>query len=267
MTVPVKLHAIMVSVDYTDILRLTLPWNRKHFTTVTIVTSKDDARNVRPLCDEHDCSMFVTDSFYANGARFNKWLALEEGIASSPYWKHPVNELVEPRWLCIMDADVCWPSHAVDILARILRPGYLYSPLRRMCPTIGPDVPPEDEWRQFPVHRNVGEWAGYTQIFRSDDPVLGPIPWHQTNWKHAGGADSFFQGRWPSERKVRPGFDVLHLGEAGENWYGRTTEYADGGSPDAFSVARRRTETMRMWRERRERRAKGLDPYSNEKID
>src|SRR5205085_1870944 len=81
--------------------------------------------------------------------------------------------------------------------------------------------PPESLWHQFPIHRNVSEHAGYSQIFHLKDTHLPRPPWHDINWVHAGGADSFFQQLWPKENKVRPTFSVLHIGDAGLNWMGR----------------------------------------------
>lgn len=247
------LHAIMVSVDYTDILRLTLPYNRHHFDTVTIVTSNDDRPNVSKLALDNQCFLYGTDAFYEDGADFNKWKALERGIDTFG--------LRYCGWLCIMDADVLWPKEIdlwpVDPLTRFTKginptqnmvPGRIYTPRRRMFPDIPSSIellPPESMWGVYPIHKNENEFAGYSQIFHTDDAVL-PIcgncslhidahpvkgcpmfAWHDTRWRHAGGADSFFQARWNPIYKIRPNFNVLHLGSAGVNWCGRTSRYAD----------------------------------------
>jgi hypothetical protein len=95
-------------------------------------------------------------------------------------------------------------------------------------------IPGEEDWPQFPLHPQQVEWAGYSQIFHASDPVLGSPPWHETNWRHCGGADSFFQAKWSSANKVRPPFEVLHLGPAGVNWCGRAVPYVDGSQhPEA----------------------------------
>ena len=284
------MRAIMVCVDFADILALTLPRNRKHFEEVWVVTSNKDA-DTQKVAVEHKCHVYCTGSFYANGAAFNKWLALEEGL----------DRMGRKGWLCQMDADVVWPEKIVveecgmagvvlaggDGNAPLLTlrhegkflhviGGQLCSPLRRMCPFDG-TVPPESQWRRFPVHRNVAEWAGYSQIFHADDPVLGPPPWHQVDWIHAGGADSFFQAKWGEQppgwkpgmaqqtnRKVRPPFEVLHLGEAGRNWYGRATPYADGRLPEGS--ADKLQKCRRIWVERQNRRRLGQDPFEPEKL-
>lgn len=262
------MHAILVSVDYTDILKITLPYNRHHFKEVTVITSLDDWENVDPVCDANDAVCYSTDLFYEDGADFNKWRALEWGLEY-------INSM-DPGfastdgWICLMDADVLWPKQIRIVKSErgkpittesdpnrlILRPGYLCSPLRRMLvdfprkwychgpnppipiyqlDEISPDkmlftkqlFPEERHWHTLPIHPNVNEWAGYTQIFHYSDPVLGNQPWHQIDWRHAGGADSFFQSKWPANKKVRPPFEVLHLGKAGVNWCGRATPYID----------------------------------------
>lgn len=259
----------MVSVDYADILAVTLPRNLHHFEEVWIVTASRDAatRTVAESCGPK-VKVFLTDSFWADGAVFNKWRALEEGL----------DAMGREGWLALMDADVTWPKdtwcHPVDPLCRFTTginpltdwtPGNLYSPLRRMwdcwpetfdlCQLEGATgMPAEGAWRQFLLHRNTAEWAGYTQIFHASDPVLGPPPWHQVDWRHAGGADSFFQRKWRPENKVRPPWEVLHLGPAGANWMGRASRLADGRRPEG--AGERAGELARMWRERRMRESR-----------
>lgn len=201
------LRAVMVCVDYADYLAITLPYNRHHFDEVMIVTTHDDA-NTQKLAQKYHCSVYCTDAFYRQGASFNKWLALEEGLNRFGRW----------GWMCLMDADVLWPKEAQ---LPTLEKGFLYSPLRHMLEgDAQTPIPPEHQWHSIHVHGNVNEWAGYTQIFHATDSHLPGIPWHQTNWKHGGGADSFFQFMWPSDCKKRLPWNVLHLGPNGTNWCG-----------------------------------------------
>jgi len=231
------LKAILVSVEYADLLAITLPYNRHHFDDVMVVTAPKDEATLAVAVANH-CQTHVTNSFHANGAAFNKWAALEEALDRF--------NRGDKGWLCIMDADVAWPRKLVvsgnaeqcllmDCSAlsnkpkrvSTLLPGCLYGPLRRMSPMCAA-VPPEEEWARLPIHRNIGEWAGYSQIFHTNDRHLGAPPWHQTDWTHAGGADSFFQAKWPDDCKRRLPFEVLHIGEAGVNWCGRATPMIDG---------------------------------------
>ncbi len=243
------MKAILVSVQYHDILAVTLPANIHHFESVHVVTTPQDmaTQEVARACGAH---VYQTDAFYRSGAHFAKWLALEEALDATG--------LREPGWLCFLDADVIWPAK-LPIFP--WEKGFLYSPLRRMAPWPGP-VPPEDQWPQFPIHRNVNEHAGYSQILWTEDAALGSPPWHETNFSHAGTADSLFQFKWPAARKVRPPWECLHLGEAGQNWTGRVTPYADGTRP---AEADTRAEQMqKIWLGRRGKQ--GLARFEHERL-
>jgi hypothetical protein len=280
------MRAIIVSVDYSDLLAITLPYNRHHFDEVCVVTDYRCESEIRNLILPNsptplvDVKLFVTDSFYENGAKFNKWLALERGL--DWFGRH--------GWLCIMDADVLWPKNVSPPFKGIggreipgACIGNLFTPRRRMWeewpsyPGLMVDgqivklderqtalIPKESEWWKFPLHRNDLEFAGYTQIFHASDPHLGPAPWHQVDWKHAGGADSFFQDKWTADKKVRPSFEVLHLGPAGQNWYGRATTLADGSRPEG---ADEKLEMIgKIWTNRRDNRAFGRPHFEGEKL-
>lgn len=230
------MRAILVSVDYADLLAVTLPYNRHHFDEVTIVTTPSDTAT-RELAAAHDARIYATDAFYDDGATFNKWKALEQGL----------DAMGRDGWICLMDADVLWPNSLP--LGFCLEAGRLYTPLRRMFTDLTAAIPPESDWKKYPIHKNVAEWAGYSQMFHADDPALGPVPWHEIDWKHAGGADSFFQRKWKPQNKIRPGFEVLHLGPAGENWCGRVTPYLDG--TQHAEVTARRAAVANIWTTRR----------------
>lgn len=212
------MRSILVCVDYADMLMQTLPYNQHHFSETLVVTTPEDIKT-QTIADRFNTETFCTSAFYAKGAIFNKWAALEEGL----------DYFGREGWLCLMDADVLWPKLISPIDWQV---GKLYSPERRMMPnpTQAKPYPDEHLWGAYPLHRNKAEWAGYTQIFHASDPVLGPAPWHETNWSHAGGADSFFQRKWKPQNKIRPPFNVLHMGPAGKNWCGRATPYLDGTS-------------------------------------
>jgi len=241
------MNAILVSVDYADYLSLTLPYNRHHFERVVVVTSPDDPLTPQ-VARANWAEVYQTDAFYAGGARFNKWKALEEGL----------DVLGREGWICIMDADVLWPR----CVSLDLEEGHLYTPLRRMAKAPSEGLPDESTWANYPLHRQQLEWAGYTQIFHGSDRRLGNPPWHQTNWRHAGGADSFFQLKWPDRRKLRPSFEVLHLGESGKNWCGRATSYLDGSHPP--NASEKIQEVRQFIRGRR--KVRGVRKFDDERL-
>jgi hypothetical protein len=239
-------RAILVSVDFADLLAITLPYNRHHFEDVMVVTSVSDWDTVK-IATQYDCQIYQTNVFYESGAVFNKWKALEEGL--DVYGRQD--------WMCLMDADVLWPT---KIDWPELKIGNLYTPRRRMMVDVTAELPLEERWVDYPLHPQQVEFAGYSQIFHSTDSHLGNPPWHEINWKHAGGADSFFQYKWPDYCKIRPGFEVLHLGAAGTNWCGRAIKYRDGSEhPDC---AKRQQQVRNFVRSR----TKGTHRFDAEKF-
>lgn len=208
-----KPRAILVSVNYGDLLGLTLPFNRHHFEEVMVVTTPED-KVTQDVAIANGADLHATNAFYDDGADFNKWKALEEGL--TVFGRH--------GWLCLMDADIVFPPELprVEYLC-----GRLYSPYRHVIhsfDTATIDLTEVYNSRHlFPIYQE-REWAGYTQIFHADDPVLPCPPWHEQNWRHAGGADSAFQNLWSKYDKIRLPWNVLHLGDPGYNWCGRNHE-------------------------------------------
>jgi hypothetical protein len=244
----IKPKAIIVSVDYSDYLSITLSYNIHHFSDIVIVTTAEDTES-QEVAKANNCNVHVSNSFYENGAVFNKWKPLEEGL----------DVLGRDGWLCIMDADVLWPN-VVDLTN--LTEGYLYTPFRRMFTNMNIPIPKEPYWYSFPRHHVTKDFSGYTQVFHASDPVLHQGYWHQTNWKHAGGADTFFQAKWSPDRKVRPNFEVLHLGDAGRNWCGRVTDYLDGTTPDA---SKERQDSLNRFMQGRRQASNRADKFKAEK--
>jgi hypothetical protein len=262
------LRAIMVCVDFWDLAAITIPRNEHHFREMHFVISEEDVKTavevlnaIHPKRRPTAFFLHVTDLFYADGAVMNKWRALEWAL----------DRMGRDGWLCIMDADVIWPQK-IEWPGELV-PGFLCSPLRRMVSDVEMstfkygtlDKLTEDRWKMLPIHRNVNEWAGYSQIFSADDPVLGPPPWHEITYRHAGASDSWFQAKWPRERKIRPNWECLHLGPAGENWFGRTSPRLDGSLPEGREEKLAMTRVM--WERRAIRRRSGLDPFAEEKIE
>lgn len=257
------MRTFTVAVDYLDLLQLTLPDMMRTADEVVVVTDPRNRDGVLGLpC--RGFSLYVTDLFYADGAQFAKWRALEAAL----------DDLGREGWLCFRDADVLWPagveveetSAGLTVGGCAVVVGQLFCPLRAMAPWPYPGDPrDEGGWAKWPTHRNVREWAGYSQVFHGSDRALGPPPWHEVDWRHAGGADSFFQAKWPEAKKLRPPWRCLHLGEAGVNWAGRCTAYGDGSLPEGAEA--RRASIMDMWRGRRlrERTCRGAEVFAPER--
>lgn len=211
------MRAVIVSESFGDILSVTLPYNREHFTDVLVVTSPKDEETIKVAID-NNARVFTTNSFWKNGADFNKFLALEEGLSSFDRY----------GWLALIDADTLWPKNAGEVL-RDKQRGKLYSFKRRrllLDPT--QSIPPEEEWDKLPLDPQYSECMGFTQVFYARDAVLGQPPWHRIDLPNAGLGDSLFQHKWDLADKVWLGAAVLHIGNYATNWCGRVVDRVDG---------------------------------------
>jgi hypothetical protein len=237
------MQAIIVSVDYADLLAITLPYNRHHFTDVMVVTKPTDKKTAA-VTEACRCSVLQTDVFNAGGATFNKFAAIEEAV-----------RILRPQgWLCLLDADIMIPKGMADP-QQSWHIGKIYSPLRRMWVNTSLQPPPESDWGQLPYGepRNATRFAGYMQVFHVQDAVLTSRPWHRLDYDNASDGDTEFSRKWAKTNKVRPAFDVLHLGQDSKNWCGRATPYVDGTIPDN---AEAKTELVRLFLSKRKAKAK-----------
>lgn len=209
---------ITVCVGYDDLLAITLPHTIHNFRKIRIVTSPED-KNTRDLVwslsqipNNFDLATVTTDAFYRNGAHFNKGLAIEEAFDLTG----------RQGWYLILDADIILPKSMPGLDS--VEVGKLYSPVRRLLPNIEGYLIYENgfQWDTLTLRVDRGLY-GYFQLFHADDPVLCSRPWYGVDWTHAGGCDNEFQQKWKANDKVRPPFEVLHLGDPDKNWFGRST--------------------------------------------
>jgi hypothetical protein len=230
------MKGVVISVDYGDILSITLPRNAKHFEQIVVGTTPHDLLTQRVCKSVPNVVCHVTDDFYKDGAAFNKGIVVESLLDIIGRWKD--------EFLTIFDADILMPDDTAERLVG-LRPGYLYTPHRRML--TDPSRWSESlDWRTCPRKAD-DECAGYFQHFYSNDPCLQETPWYGIDWTSAGGPDSDFTSRWSIRRRIMLNWCVLHLGEDCKNWCGRTTKMIGGEVPaEAEARTARLRELMRI---------------------
>lgn len=191
---------VTVSVDYADILAQGLETWRDGLDFLMVVTTHRDQETAR-LCERAGVHYLATEAFYRGDAVFNKGLALSE-VLGPALGAHPFHD-----WILGFDADIVPPvgwRHQVDTAA--LEPGNLYGVTRRL-----------QNGQTYPE----AEIAGFFQLWHTSDPQVARRPLYETTWRHAGGYDSEFQGRWGQGKRWRLPFEVEHVGVPGTNWWGR----------------------------------------------
>jgi len=202
-------RVVIPSVDYADMIGVTLPAWRALFpaATIVVVTARHDRASL-DVARARGASVLVTDAWYRKGRAFDKAAALDEAF------DFPARELGE---LCIaIDADV-YPFGAFNLEA--LAVGVLYSVDRFYVDTPAtlarqvarPDVAALDRMTRG------ARGPGYFQAFRArPDLTFGSFP-------DAGFYDLEFLRQFAGGVDVLPASYVVHLGrKSGKNWRGRT---------------------------------------------
>jgi hypothetical protein len=200
---------VIPSVDYADMIGVTLPAWRRQFPSATliVVTAKHDRATFR-VARELGAALLVTDAWYRAGAKFDKARALDEAF---DFPERPAGEI------CIaIDADV-YPFGAFDVEA--IADGALYSvdrfyvdsPATLARQVAHPD--PVALERMTAGRRG----PGYFQAFRARPSLtFGSYP-------DAGYYDLDFHRHFPGGVHVLEASYVVHLGrKSGKNWRGRT---------------------------------------------
>lgn len=216
-----RIHGLVVSVNYADCLALSIGTWQQSLTSLTVVTDSKDTETAA-LAQRFGANTFITDVFYERGAKFNKGAAMEAARKVMP-WQD---------WCLMFDADVIPEPHWLAVLEGAnITPGALYG-ARRFQAAVS-----IKEARQQLAERRLMEFikqgarpiadapcdGGYFHLFHTSDPVVQVPPGAdllETCWSHAGVYDSKFKMRWPGDKwKVSP-VQLVHIGER-ENWTGR----------------------------------------------
>jgi hypothetical protein len=80
-----KLEAVIISVDYSDILKITLTENHHIFDNIIVVTTPKD-KKTQNLCKKYEnCTVILTDAFYEDGCKFNKGKGINIGYENLKY--------------------------------------------------------------------------------------------------------------------------------------------------------------------------------------
>jgi len=195
-----RISAVTVCVDYSDLLAKSIEVRRNTLDHFLVVTSYEDEKTIR-LCGEFGIDYHPTDAFYRNGASFNKYLAMVEAIEA-----RKIQDGFWSDWNLFLDADIVLPADWRKITEPLIKHGNLYG-----CKRV----------TESGIKMQYEELAGFFQLFHTSDPNVQREPLLETNWRHAGGGDSEFQMRWKAHQQHWLPFHVEHLGETGQNWWGK----------------------------------------------
>ncbi len=205
-----KIDIVVVSVDYNDLLVISLKNNLEIIKNITVVTSSEDTV-CQEICKKFGVRCVITDRMYDDDAPFNKGKAINDGIKS----------LVNPEWILLIDADICLPKDFYQALEEVEKdPKSLFTCERYFCK----DYESYKLWKQdsknFNGRKERSKWLGYFQLFNINSvnqEYVYPEEFGDASW-----SDIAFRNKFTKKTELNT--RVAHLGDAYVNWKGRKTE-------------------------------------------
>lgn len=202
-----KIDVIIVSVDYNDILPITLQTIPKEF-NVTVVTSPDDVE-CQKLCKQYGIKYIVSERIYENGASFNKGKAINDGI----------NSISHPDWILLLDADIYLQPDFLDVIVETeLRQQELYICKRLIIS----DYSTLLRWKNGENVGTIERAKGYGYFHLFNIRKFGKKNIFPENHLDASFSDLEFRDLFSIKTEIDT--FVVHLGHTNQNWTGRKTE-------------------------------------------
>lgn len=230
-----NLTILTVSVNYTDILKISYYFNKKNFINkydYHIITSENDNETIQ-FCKDNGLNCWSTNAFYKKNSKFNKGAALNAFFQE--YVKNNINKL---DWILKLDSDIIINDTMQNFLYGISNNKLQdfcvdsidnnYSEYFYGCPRRVYNTPKNFTEGDYYEEKFNLDFIGYFQLFhiskiKQDLGVNKPIFFENTN---ASRYDDMFTNKyWPNrnQRKILKG-SLDHLGPIAINWDGRTSE-------------------------------------------
>lgn len=216
------LEVVIVCVDYSDFLDITLSKNIKHFDKVAIVTIERDKDTIE-VCNKYGIDPVFTNRIYENGDKFNKGKAINDGLKT----------LTRKDWVLITDADMVMAKDLSSIIKRRqLDKQCIYGTSRYICPDFESwekyqsNEDEKHKWKHQNKRINIG--VGFFQLVNGQcEQLADRHDWYSEDYGHCGRSDRMFWRSWPDEKRGKiKELAAIHLGddELATNWNGRVTK-------------------------------------------
>ena len=192
---------IVVSVNYTDFLRRSLPLLVDACDVVMVVTQEGDSSAL--LCEAHGVLCYEYNGWHEKNADFNKSGALErmQRVAHQQY---------PDSWILIADADCEVPTNLRESIDRIVTDEETMYGMRRV------DFHTPEEYAESKARYYAFPFSGYFQLY------FKKTAYYPAWSSNASYCDCFFREHF-EKWQLLPG-TVYHLGSDGVNWRGRKSQ-------------------------------------------
>jgi len=178
-----KIDAIITCVGEksSKFLELITTKNKIYFDHTWILTDWKDTTTFN-LTQQYELGCIATDSFYKNGAKFNRGAVFNEVFPS-----------IENDWICLMDIDIMLPTQAGRyLLNQELNKEYLYGARRILVPSME-ELKKEDK---LALECPFGVGFGYFQLFNKTCSTVQKYGLHYPETNDVLEGDWIFRNRW-----------------------------------------------------------------------
>jgi len=217
--------ALLVSVNYSDYLEVTLPYNTKQFDQIIVLTIESD-KACQDLCSKYSnvkCLVFPDGILKKNRKTFNKGAIINKGF------EH-LNETGYSDWLVMTDADIIFPENFKELMhSKEKDPNILYGMKRRHCFTqsvLNEYLKSLDANLLTVNARGIYNnmiGIGFCQIFMYEANKFTLVESTNANTSDIRFVNDYF-GSFYNVKSLKDDIFVIHLGETCKNWRGRTTK-------------------------------------------
>lgn len=243
-----KINLYTTCVNYADFFAETLKFNHKLFEKIYVATSTQDVETHKLGEKYQNLHIEKTDSFFDNGAKFNKGKGL-----------NTVLKYIEPdTWNIIGDADCIYNENLINEISAISQNDdmkdnlfgcyRLYAENKQRLDSVlkdlevnpyleeiskdpfkNPEFNPDFKNPDFnPDFKNSNSLLiGFCQIFNSSSKFLKNSIRYEETHPTAATSDVHFKHLWPKECTFLLHSKIIHLGYTSKNWDGRVTSHWD----------------------------------------
>jgi len=226
-------------VNYSDFLQVTLPQNIKIINNILVLTTCSDYKTIQ-VCKDNKVNYITSDIFYQKSPEtclnkfinklccyrcvcenyyqckclknsktvFQKSKAINMGIKKSN----------QTEWILLLDADIVIPEKFNQVNLNILDKNTLYGVTRIVYKTHIDWVTNQNAYFDF------WKFMGFFQLFNINSSNFHKEYFgYNEEFNYANEGDYHFAKKWGKKKLLD--FYVIHLGETGENWQGRVTDF------------------------------------------
>lgn len=207
-----KKEAVIVCVNRSAFLNLTLPLNKNKFDNIVVITDYLDIETEK-TCLKHGIQCIKTGRFYENNAKFDKGSAINEGLKQLKY----------NQFVCHLDADIILPEEFNQLNLNNLDINIFYGARRYFIKNIKELDDLFSKKRELNSFSGLelGGWGcGFFQLWNMKSNKINGIPINDLypSYPTASESDILMLKRFhPNVISVgKLNIDVLHLGLDGQ---------------------------------------------------